>query len=129
MQTVTELDAAIAYTRAWNRLDCTGLVQMIAPDACYASQWVFEELQSKDAIENYLAAKIAAVRNSKTRVTAELGKTTISFPDRDCVVLSQDSKDTVNAAVLFQVDEGWIKRFDLCIPALLRPVRSGQFPS
>ena len=46
---LTELDAATAYARAWNRLDCKKFLELLAPDANYASQWVFEELEGKAA--------------------------------------------------------------------------------
>ena len=42
---LTELDAATSYASAWNRLDCTQFVELLAPDAHYASQWVFDELE------------------------------------------------------------------------------------
>ena len=67
--------------------------------------------------------------NPGAKVFAEVGKTTRHFPDRDCVAIAEGNKDVVNAVVLFEVENGCIKRFDLCIPELLRPVRSGQYPS
>ena len=42
---LTEKDAAIAYARAWNRLDPNDFLALLAGDARYASQWVFEELE------------------------------------------------------------------------------------
>lgn len=128
MGNITERDAAAAYARAWNRLDPTEFLELLAPDAHYASQWVFDELQDKTAITDYLTGKMKAVKNGNDRVFAELGKTTASFPDRDCVVIAQGSKDLVKAVVLFEVEGGHVKRFDLCIPGLLQPQRSEQYP-
>lgn len=128
MENITERDAAIAYARAWNRLDCSEFIEMLTPDAHYASQWVLDELKSKTAIAEYLTGKMSAVEKSGNKVFAELGVTTISFPDRDCVIMAQGNKDPVMAVVLFEVEGGHVKRFDLCIPDLLRAKRSGQYP-
>ena len=51
---LTEKDAAIAYARAWNRLDPNDFLALLAGDARYASQWVFEELEGLEAISSYL---------------------------------------------------------------------------
>jgi hypothetical protein len=44
---LTEKDAAIAYAKAWNRLDCSKFLKLLDENAHYASQWVFEEIESK----------------------------------------------------------------------------------
>ncbi len=38
---LTEKDAAVTYVRGWNRLDCAEFLKSLAPNAHYASQWVF----------------------------------------------------------------------------------------
>ena len=124
----TELYAATAYACAWNRLDCTEFLELLAPDAHYASQWVFEELESKAAIADYLIAKMRSVRDSNALVFAELGKTSLSWPGRDYVALAQGRKDVVSAVVMFTIEEGHVKRFDLCMPDLVRVIRSGHYP-
>ena len=50
---LTELDAATAYAVAWNHLDCTQFLELLAPETQYASQWVLDELKSKAAISEY----------------------------------------------------------------------------
>jgi hypothetical protein len=130
---LTEADAATAYARAWNRLDPAQFLELLAPDARYASQWVLDELDNRSAITEYLTGKMRAVRmyainDPYWKVFAELGKTTTGFSGRDCVFLSQGSKENVTAAVLFKVENGMVKRFDLCIPQLLGVVRSGVYP-
>lgn len=125
---LTEKDAATAYARAWNRLDCTEFVELLAPDAHYASQWVFEELMSKAAIADYLKKKMIAVKNSGTKVFAELGRSQTGFAERDCVFMAQDNKEEITATVLFEVKGGLIKRYDLCMPELLNVVRSAIYP-
>ena len=126
--TLSELDAARAYARAWNTLDCTDFVALLTADAHYASQYVFDELKSRDEIAGYLAGKMDTVKRSGSIVRAELAKTSVSFSGKDCVALFQDDIKTVEAVVLFTVDGAQIARFDLCIPQLLGPILSGECP-
>lgn len=133
MTQLTEAMAATAFARAWNRLDPTEFVELLAPDARYASQWVFEELVGRDAIADYLIgkmrnAKAYAVNSSEHKVFAELGRTTKGFSGRDCVFMAQGRKESVTAVVLFEVIGERIKRYDLCIPQLLDVARSGVYP-
>jgi hypothetical protein len=133
MPQLTEAMAAIAFARAWNRLDPTEFIELLAPDARYASQWVFEELVGQDAIADYLIgkmrnAKAYAVNSSEHKVSAELGRTTKGFSGRDCVFMAQGRKESVTAVVLFEVIGERIKRYDLCIPQLLDGARSGVHP-
>lgn len=60
---LTELAAATAFACAWNRLDPEAFLELLAPDAHYASQWVFDELDSRAAIAENLRAKMKTVRN------------------------------------------------------------------
>jgi len=125
---LTELDAATEYARAWNRLDCKAFLALLASDARYASQWVYDELKGKIAIGKYLKGKMNTVKNCGSEVFAELGRTTTGFAGRDCVCMAQGTKEQVTAIVLFEVVSGKIKRYDLCIPELLGVVRSGIYP-
>jgi hypothetical protein len=130
---LTEANAATAYARAWNRLDASEFIKLLAPDARYASQWVFEELDSKQAISEYLIGKIRTVKmhsvnNAEAKVFAEIGKTTEGFSRRDCVFMAQGRKENVTAVVLFEVENDKVKRYDLCIPELLGVIRSGVYP-
>ena len=127
---LTEKEAAIAFARAWNRLDATEFLDLLAPDAKYASQWAFEELQGKDAIENYLRAKLKtvkahAVNNPQSKVRVEIGITQAGEADRPCAYMKQGNSEAV---VIFTINEGMISRYDLCIPQLYRPDRSCVYP-
>ena len=133
MTQLTEAMAATAFARAWNRLDPSEFLELLAPDARYASQWVFEELVSRDAIADYLIgkmrnAKAYAVNSAEHKVFAELGRTTKGFSGRDCVFMAQGRRESVTAVVLFDVIGERIKRYDLCIPQLLDVARSGVYP-
>lgn len=117
--TLSELDAAIAYANAWNTLDCTGFVSLLAPDAQYASQYVFDELTGRDAITEYLCGKFKTVKSTGVNVKAVLSTATISFPGKYCVLLMQGSE---NAVVVFETRANEIHRFDLCVTELYSPL-------
>jgi hypothetical protein len=105
---LTEKDASIAYAKAWNRLDCSDFLTLLDENAHYASQWVFEELESKEAISEYLLEKMKTVESSGSKVYAELGNT--------------------GKSSAFDVRNGKITRFDLCMPSLLNVMRTGIYP-
>lgn len=127
---LTELAAATAFARAWNRLDPDAFLELLAPDAHYASQWVFDELASRDAIADYLRSKMKTVRNYRInnpghRARAEL---TTCRNGRDCVAMTQGDHDEVKAVVIFTISGDTIARYDMCMPELMGPLRSGVFP-
>lgn len=126
MQELTEKDAATAYARVWNRLDCTDFIPLLAEDACYASMYVFNELRSRAEIEEYLTGKLETVRNSGAQLRAELAETTMPR-ERACVLLYQDGGEHV-ATILFQIHDGKIQRYDLCAPELYPVRKTGIFP-
>lgn len=125
---ITERDAATAYARAWNRLSCDDFLSLLDENAHYASQWVFDELKSRQEISDYLKGKMQTVKGSDAKVYAELGVTRSGFAGRHCVLLAQGQKEEIKAVVLFEVIEGRIKRYDLCIPDLLDAERTGVYP-
>ena len=54
MTQLTEVMAATAFARAWNRLNPTEFIELLNADARHASQWVFDELVGREAIADYL---------------------------------------------------------------------------
>lgn len=124
---LTEKDAATAFARAWNRLDCKDFLNLLAEDAHYASQYVFSELESRQDIEKYLTDKMHRVKASRSKVRAELAMTVIPR-ESPCVLLYQDNPNEHTAVVLFQVKGGRIRRYDLCMPQLYQVKKSGIFP-
>ena len=110
-------------------LPITGL----APEARYASQWVFEELVGAPAIAAYLRGKMATVRDKARKdpgvaVRVEMGRTAEGSRGRPCAFMTQGQFEEVQAAVIFEVEGSRIVRYDLCIPQLLGAVRTGVFP-
>lgn len=133
MTTLTEENAVFAFATAWNRLEPEGFVNLLAPDARYASQWVVDELVGASAIADYLAAKMRTVRargvnDPNARVRVELGHTTEGLGGRPCAFMTQGMANDVQAAVIFEVKGDSITRYDLCIPQLLGAVRTGVYP-
>ena len=130
---ITQQDAVFAFAKAWNRLQPEGFLALLAPDARYASQWVFEELAGSEAIAEYLRGKMRTVRAygvnaPDSRVRVEIGRTTQGHDGRPCAFMTQGRGDAVHAAVLFEVKAGKVARYDMRIPQLPGAVRTGVFP-
>lgn len=125
---MTEKDAAVAYARAWNTLDCGEFLKLLADDCSYASQYVFEELESKERIKEYLTGKIQTVSDSGANVRAVVGRILIPDPDRPCVMMYQGEGNQVAAVVVFKVKDSQIQRYDLCMPELFQYEKTGNIP-
>ena len=133
MNDVTEEDVVFAFAKAWNRLEPDGFLALLAPEARYASQWVFEELVGVAAISDYLRGKMRTVRahsvnDPNSRVRVEVGRTACGEDGRPCAFMTQGRGNEVQAAVLFEISDGRVSRYDLCIPQILGAVRTGVFP-
>ena len=133
MNDVTEEDVVFAFAKAWNRLEPDGFLVLLSPDARYASQWVFEELVGDSAIADYLRSKMRtvgahSVNDPNSRVRVEVGRTDQGEGGRPCAFMTQGRGNEVQAAVLFEISDGKVSRYDLCIPQILGAVRTGVFP-
>ncbi len=133
MNELTEEDAVFAFAKAWNRLEPDGFVALLAPDARYASQWVFEEIVGADVIQAYLTGKMQTVRayavnDPNSRVRVEIGRTAHGDGGRPCAFMTQGQGNAVQAAVVFENCDGKVSRYDLCIPQIVGAVRTGIFP-
>ena len=130
---VTEEDVVFAFAKAWNRLEPDGFLALLSPEARYASQWVFEELVGNSAIADYLRGKMRTVRahsvnDPNSRVRVEIGRTDQGDGGSPCAFMTQGHGNEVQAAALFEVSDGKVSRYDLCIPQILGAVRTGVFP-
>ena len=133
MADVTEEDVVFAFAKAWNRLEPDGFLALLAPEARYASQWVFDELVGVSAISDYLRGKMRTVRahsvnDPNSRVRVEVGRTACGEDGRPCAFMTQGHGNEVQAAVLFEISDGRVSRYDLCIPQIVGAVRTGIFP-
>jgi len=125
---LTEKDAAIAYAQAWNNLDCSNFLELLAEDARYASMYVCDELIGKDNIADYFIDKIEAVKNANSKVVADMGITRTGSAGRDCVCIFQGENKKTQAVVIFEVANNKIKRYDLCISELYDVELTGECP-
>jgi hypothetical protein len=133
MTDLTEEDVVFAFAKAWNRLEPDGFLALLAPEARYASQWVFEELVGVATISDYLRGKMRTVRahsvnDPNSRVRVEVGRTACGEDGRPCAFMTQGHGNEVQAAVLFEISDGRVSRYDLCIPQIVGAVRTGIFP-
>lgn len=131
MTALTEEQAAFAFAKAWNRLEPDEFLALLAPNACYASQWVFDELAGSAEIAKYLRGKMDTVRahsvvNPDSKVQVEIGRN--AQGSRPCAFMTQGQGSDVQATVVFDVAGGKIQRYDLCIPQIMGGVRTGIYP-
>lgn len=125
---LTAEEALRAYATMMNTLDASCLEPLLADDFHYASQWVFAEIESKSAYLEYIVPKLEAIRKSGAAAWAEMGWLDREFPG-PCVVMAQGDKDNLLAVVLAKVEDGKIKRLDLCgAPSPHSARRSGEYP-
>ena len=125
---LTKIDALKAYARMMHHLSADYLAPLLAEDFHYASQWVFEEIESKQQYLDYIRPKLEAIKESGNRVWAELAELQ-AYPGGPCLVISQGDKDNISATVLAEVEGNTIKRLDMCfVPSPDRARRSGEYP-
>lgn len=117
-----------AYATMMNTLDASFLEPLLAEDFHYASQWVLAEIESKSAYLEYIVPKLDAIRKSGAAAWAEMGWLDRELPG-PCVIMAQGDKDNLLAVVLTKVEDGKIRRLDLCgAPSPHSARRSGIYP-
>ena len=124
---LTEEAALRAYATMLNRGDPAVLAPLLPPDFSYASQWVFEEITSRDAFLAYIAGKLATLRQAGARVHAEMA---VLPSGRPCAVIAQGERDNLVATVLAEVRDRRLVRLDMCmVPSPFEAIRSGDYPA
>ena len=125
---LTKSDALRAYARMMNTLDVSHIEPLLSENFHYASQWVFDEIASKQAFIDYISPKLESIAKSGGRGYAEMAELK-AYSGGPCVVMAQGSKDNLLATVLVEVENGKIKRLDMCqIPSPSATERSGEYP-
>ena len=125
---LTEEQALRAYATMVNTLDASHLEPLLADDFHYASQWVFAEMESKAEFREYIIPKLETMRGSDALPWAEMGWLDHTFSG-PCVVIAQSDKDDLVAVMLAKVENGKIRRLDLCcVPPPQSARRSGDYP-
>lgn len=133
---LTEFDASRAYAKTINTLDITPLMPLLADDACYVAQNVFDELKGKDEISDYLSETFKQSRQSEDmNLFAELALTrAYTFYAKNgepCVRLAVGDKDNAVAVVLFEIKDDRIQKIEFCtfIPDPTSVARTGEYPA
>ncbi|MGB5232314.1 MAG: nuclear transport factor 2 family protein [Desulfoprunum sp.] len=127
---LNENDAALAFAKAWNRLDCSEFIQLLADDAVYESQWVFTPLEGKEDIADYLTGKMETIKASGKKVRAGLATASAGNQfGKACVVLQQGENRDNDSVMVFDVDGDRIRRCDLCAPAFFNPAATDIYPT
>ena len=122
-------EALRAYAKMMNTLDVSHLEPLIAEDFHYASQWVFDEITSKQAFLDYIKPKLQTIAKSGTRAYAEMAELK-AHGGSPCVIMAQGDKDNLVATVLAEVEDGSIKRLDTCqVPPPSAAERTGEYPA
>ena len=126
---LTKSDALRAYARMMNTLDGSHFAPLLADNFHYASQWVFEEITSKQAYLDYIMPKLTSIAESGSHAYAEMAELK-AYGGGPCVVMAQGSKHNLLATVLVEVEDGYIKRLDMCqIPPPSAAARTGEYPA
>ena len=111
-----------------NNLNHCHIVEWLADDVVYTSQWVFDDITGKVSYLEYIEAKIQGIKETNSRVWAEIGYTR-SFGAGPCVVLAQPTPDQLKAALLIDLRDDKIARMCMCcVPSPDDCWRSGEFP-
>jgi hypothetical protein len=125
---LSQEDALRAYAAMMNTQDIDLISPLLADDFHYASQWVFEEIESKQAYLDYIAPKLLSLKTSGSKVWAEMASLEQEMPG-PCVVLAQGSKANLVSLVLVEVVNDKIIRLDMCgAPSPHSARRSGEYP-
>lgn len=117
-----------AYATMMNTLNVDAIEPLLADDFHYSSQWVLAEITSKQEYLDYIRPKLKAVRDSESKVWAEMAHLEQEIPG-PCVVLAQNSKDNLLSLILGKVGNGKLTRLDMCgAPSPHSAKRSGEYP-
>ena len=106
---LTKMDALRAYARMMYHLSADHLEPFLADDFHYASQWVLDEITSKQGYLDYIRPKLKTIIRTNSKVWAEIGELT-TYPGGPCLVMAQGDKGNLIATVLAEVSNGKIKR-------------------
>ena len=126
---ITEQEALRAYARMLNTGDLSHLEPLLPSDFHYGSQMVSGDLSSKAAFCEYMSAKLLTIAGSDLPVYAEMGQVWAYGAERPCVVLAQGTPENRIGMALVYVNDGVLRRIDLCVvPAPQSARGTGEYP-
>jgi len=122
------LDALKTYAGMFNDLNSQQLKDCLDENFCYSSQMVFEEIRGKSKYAAYIDAKLKAIKESGSKVFAELAISGHG-DEPNCLVMSQGDIENLISTLFVEVREGVIIRADMCfLPSPLNVRRTGIYP-
>lgn len=138
-QEITDLSLIRRFARCMNTFDVEVLEPVLAEDVVFESQMVLTPLVGKDAVLEHLKAKFETITRNNFPTFAEIGycgkqngrvMLWSAWEGTPCCLIAQGGKDELVALVLFETDEGKIKRIDLCcvLPEPRSATRTGEYP-
>lgn len=115
--------AAQLYADAWKQLDFEEFFDALDNKCHYSSQYVFDELDTKEKIVSYLTGKVDTIKNTGHSVLPRIAilkkGASLNPPIGSCcVAMYQGVSPDIAAVVFFEVSGGKIQRVDLCMPDL-----------
>ena len=127
-------DALRAYAKMMHSLSVEPLAPLLHERFHYETQWNFHEyaavwcpreIATKDDYLAYIIPRLERLKESGVEVFAEMA----ALPTGPCVVVAQGDKDTLTATVLVDVEDGKIRRLELCtVPDPYAAERTGEYP-
>jgi hypothetical protein len=125
--------AAELYVDSWKRLDFDKFFDELDSNCQYSSQYVFDELDSKEKIVSYLTGKVNTIKNNGHSVLSKIAilKRVASLNPpigTCCVAMYQGGSPDIAAIVFFEIGDGKIQRIDLCMPQLYQVTIEESYP-
>lgn len=125
---LTEIEALRAYARMMNTLDVSQFEPLLDDKFCYSSQWMVNELSSRQEYLDYITPELAAIKQSGNRVYAEIAIMP-TWGHNECVATAEGKKENLIATVFAHVMGDKITRIDMCcIPHPCEAKRTGEYP-
>ena len=110
-------EALRAYAAMINTLDISKLEPYLSEDFRYTSQMVLSDIVSKHDFLIYMSGKLATIRNSGSKVWAEMGIDPEGFPE-PCVILSQNEKENLVGTSIAWAEFGALENKSAMVKAI-----------
>lgn len=104
------------FAKCYNENDFEMLNDCLSDDCVYRSQWVFDEMQGREKIVDYLQAKAETIAKHNAFPKAKIVEIISPF-SQQAIAVSQGS-DEIKVIILLSEENSKIKSIDLCMPEL-----------
>ncbi len=122
---MNKLEIVTEIAKGYNNLNSSTFEVLASDDISYESQWVLNSIYGKAEIFNYLNQKFETIKNSETKLFAELAY----FGEDPCIILAQDTKENKVATVLIDIANEQIGKMTICeVPNWRDAKKTNQYP-